>query len=72
MKMNASKSVILALALILPLSALADPKPGAETRAWLDLQKSGKAASKEARPVPGEITEKSYNRYLKSSDHPIP
>ena len=67
-----TKFVILALALVLPLSALADPKPGTETKAWLDLQKSGKAASKEARPVPGEIAEKTYDRYLKSFDHPIP
>lgn len=72
MKTKPAKFAIVALALALPLSAMADPQPGTETRAWLELQKSGKTASKEERPVTGEIAEKTYDRYLKSFDQPIP
>ena len=67
-----TKFLIAPLLLSMSLAALADPKPGTETRAWVDLQKNGKAASKETRPVSGEIADKSYERYVKSFDHPIP
>lgn len=75
MRMKSGKPArfaIVALVLAWPLCAMADPQPGAETRAWLDLQKSGRTASKEQRPVTGEIAEKTYDRYLKSFDYPIP
>lgn len=62
----------LMLALVLaPLAAQA-AEPGAETRTWLSLQRAGTAASPEARPVPGEVAEQVYLRYLKSFSHPIP
>jgi hypothetical protein len=72
MKTKSAKFTLMALVLALPLAATADPKPGTETREWLDLQKSGKSASKVERPVTGEIAEKTYDRYLKSFDQPIP
>lgn len=66
------KFFVVPLLLSLPWAVMADPKPGTETRAWVQLQKNGKAASKQKRPVPGEVAEKSYERYVKSFDHPIP
>lgn len=62
----------IAVAVALPFVASADPKPGTDVRAWVDLQKSGKAASREQRPVPGEVAEKTYERYVKSFERQIP
>ena len=51
----------------------ADPAPlGTDTRAWLDLQKSPAAQASESRPVPGEVAERTYQRYVKSFNYPIP
>ncbi|HEY0973474.1 MAG TPA: DUF3613 domain-containing protein [Solimonas sp.] len=57
-----------------PLSANPGEQPsfGADTRAWVELQRSGAAASPEVQPVPGEVADKVYQRYLKSFDQPIP
>lgn len=66
------KIIAVSVLLSLPLAVLADPKPGTETRAWIDLQKQPKASSKQARPLPGEAAGKAYDRYLKSFDPPIP
>lgn len=67
-----TKHILAMLVLVLPFAVRADPKLGTEVRAWTDLQKSGKSASKEARPMPGEVAGKVYDRYVKSFDHPIP
>ncbi len=45
---------------------------GAETRSWTELQASGAAASADARPQPGEVATRAYERYLQSFTHPIP
>lgn len=45
---------------------------GAETRAWVDLQASGTAAVGDARPMPGEVADVVYQRYVNSFKHPIP
>lgn len=45
---------------------------GPETRAWVDLQASGTAASSAARPMPGDIAERVYQRHADSFAHPIP
>lgn len=45
---------------------------GAETRAWLSLQKSGVAAPTDSRPMSGEVGERVYERYLESYTRPIP
>jgi hypothetical protein len=70
------KTVLLSLLLAPALAAAATPVKtrefGADTRAWLDLQKSGSAAYGSARPMPGEVAEKVYERYLKSFSQPIP
>ena len=42
------------------------------TQRWLELQRSGKAASPQAQPVSGEVMDKIHNRYLKSFEKPIP
>lgn len=39
---------------------------------WLELQRSGKAASPHAQPMSGEAMEKVHQRYLKSFEKPIP
>lgn len=44
---------------------------GSETRSWLELQRSGQAAAPE-RPVSGAVASRTYKRYLKSFDHPLP
>ncbi|SFF38757.1 Protein of unknown function [Fontimonas thermophila] len=48
------------------------PRVGDATRAWLELQASGNAALGTLRPLPGEIADKAYQRYLKSFDNRIP
>ncbi|MDB5972406.1 MAG: hypothetical protein JWQ90_4856 [Hydrocarboniphaga sp.] len=45
---------------------------GAQTRAWVDLQASNNAAMGAARPMPGEVADQVFSRYLKSFTHPIP
>lgn len=45
---------------------------GPETRAWVELQTSGTAASSAARPMPGDIAERVYQRHADSFAHPIP
>jgi hypothetical protein len=45
---------------------------GPETRAWVDLQTSNTAASPVARPMPGDIAEKVYQRHADSFAQPIP
>lgn len=73
------KRTIFALALLAGLPALAAeaPKsgkapPGAQTREWLELQKRNTPAGRPARPVPGEVADKAYQRYVQSFTHPIP
>ena len=68
-----------AILLALPFAAGAEPpaqaeqnQTGAESRAWVDLQKSGKQASGAARPMPGEIADHVYQRYADSFKQPIP
>lgn len=59
---------------VLPLAAQAaePPAAGAETRTWLELQRNGAAAPRDARPMPGEVADRVYQRYLQSFTHPIP
>lgn len=45
---------------------------GDATRAWMELQTSGAAASAVERPMPGPVAERVYQRYLDSFTHPIP
>lgn len=44
---------------------------GRETHAWLELQRSGKAAGL-SHPLSADAANLSYQRYLKSFTHPIP
>ncbi|RYZ08769.1 MAG: DUF3613 domain-containing protein [Comamonadaceae bacterium] len=71
-----------------PMPAVADAEPAASrlnppppgsllpvgeaTRGLLALQSDGQAASTTPRPLSGELASRSYQRYLKSFDHPIP
>jgi hypothetical protein len=45
---------------------------GDESRAWLDLQASGNAASPTPASMPGEVADRVYQRYMKSFEHAIP
>lgn len=50
-----------------------EPQPvGDQTNQWLDLQASGTVASPEERPLPGEIADRSFERYAESFSQPIP
>ena len=66
-------TIVLAASLPLAVSAAdAKKQPGDETRAWIDLQKSGKQASGAPRPIPADIADKVYQRYADSFKQPIP
>lgn len=73
------RSLLAAVALLLCAGPLAaeipgeghDRDPGAETRAWLQLQSSGEQAAPSPRQ-PGDAASRSYRRYLKSFERPIP
>lgn len=69
--------LLMLLALIMPLAAMAEDKGGEyrlgdEVHAWTDLQKSGAASNPKPQPMPGEIADKVYDRYLKTFDYSIP
>lgn len=49
-----------------------EPGSGEATRAWLDLQTSGRQATEAERPMDGEVADRVYQRYLDSHSHPIP
>lgn len=71
--------VVLILPLLVTLSPVALAQDAASTspgygsaRDWIDLQKSNAAASPVARPLPGEIADRSFQRYAESFSQPIP
>ncbi|RZL89519.1 MAG: DUF3613 domain-containing protein, partial [Variovorax sp.] len=45
---------------------------GDATAGLLALQRDGTAASPVPRPITGDVAERSYQRYLKSFEQPIP
>jgi len=47
-------------------------KVGEATQGLLALQSSGAAASPMARPIPGDVAGRSYQRYIKSFEYAIP
>ena len=54
-------------------AALAGPaRVGDATAGLLALQRDGTAASPVPRPIPGDVAGRSYQRYLKSFEQPIP
>lgn len=55
--------------------AVADSQEGSsgeETRRWLELQRSGVAASTTRQTVSGPVANEIYKRYVESFKHPIP
>ncbi|MGB1582017.1 MAG: DUF3613 domain-containing protein, partial [Nevskiales bacterium] len=50
----------------------AHEKVGQETRNWLELQRSGSAASETQRPMSGDVAKRSYQRYVETHSQPIP
>lgn len=68
-------TLLFTLALATPVLAedpAAEQATGTETREWLALQKSGNAAKGEARPMPGEVADKVFERYANSFANPLP
>ena len=53
-------------------AALLPLRVGDATEGLLAWQRSGQIASPTPRPIPGVIAHRSYERYLKSFEHPIP
>lgn len=76
-KMRIDPRLLLAATVAALLSTAAtaaqDPKPGegAQTRAWVELQKSD-ANKAPVRGLPGEVADRVYQRYLQSFTRPIP
>jgi hypothetical protein len=70
------KKLLILLAFLTPVAhaeeMAAEPRTGDETRAWIELQKSGSASVAAARPMTGEVADKVYKRYVDSFGHPIP
>lgn len=71
----ATLTLIVSLTTSLPMTAGADggqtPAPGS-AQDWIELQVSGRAASPVGRPLPGEMADRSYQRYADSFSKPIP
>lgn len=77
-----SRTTVTTVALMFPLLLAFTPLASAQGAAgivapgsaqdWLELQKSGSAASATARPVPGEIADRTFQRYADSFSQPIP
>ncbi|GEM_PF-3323407 len=45
---------------------------GKETRQWLELQRSGSAASETERPLSADAANRSYQRYVETHSYRIP
>lgn len=78
MRRQRSAQVLLALCLGTAAAVVAAANPaglsanGEETRAWLQLQKSGNASIGIPRPMTGEVADQVYRRYLESFARPVP
>ncbi|HEX4871527.1 MAG TPA: DUF3613 domain-containing protein [Nevskiaceae bacterium] len=75
--MSQCSSVLVLLLVSASLSAAepvarANPEIGVQTQRWLELQNSNNAAQGTARPLPGEVADAIYERYVNSFRHPIP
>lgn len=76
------KSAVPLLMLLGSLPVLADePQPSSgqqteeaqlPTKAWLEMQSSGAAASPQRQPLSGQAMNQIHERYIKSFSHPIP
>jgi hypothetical protein len=67
-------ALMLSLLAFVPLAGAQEqttPVPGS-ARDWLELQTSGRAASPADRPLPGDIADRTYQRYAESFSQPIP
>ena len=66
-------AAVLSACMGISVTIAGEPQPvGDQTRHWIDLQASGTLASPEERTLPGEIAERSYERYAESFSQPIP
>ena len=71
-----NKIYLASLALTFSAAVLADDdrglKPGTQTRAWMELQKTAAPADGASQAMPGEVADVVYQRYVTSFTHPIP
>lgn len=42
------------------------------THAWLEMQRSGRAASQQPQPLSGPVMDRVHERYLKGFEYPLP
>ncbi|RYX89638.1 MAG: DUF3613 domain-containing protein [Comamonadaceae bacterium] len=66
---GAASATISAASTTTPVSS---PKVGDATRALLAHQADGVSASAVPRPIAGDVAQRSYERYLKSFEYPVP
>ena len=76
------RAVMLLMLIGLPSQAMAEsaqqdappqkPEPQPATKAWLELQSSGAAASEQSQTLSGPAMDRVHERYLKNFTHPIP
>jgi len=73
------KSMLIGVLMLVAAPAFADeapaeplPRLGASTQSWLALQTDPAAQASELRPLPGEVAERVYQRYIDSFKYPIP
>lgn len=55
-----------------PTASSNGPAVGDATKSWLELQRTGKQASEHPQHIQGPVMQRSYERYLKSFERPIP
>lgn len=75
MKMKIAGPALLAMLMVGQAAVASEPQQprvGDDTRAWLQLQGSGNASTAAPRPMPGEVADKVYERYLESFENQIP
>lgn len=65
-------AALLSMPVLVSAAGKDSEKVGDETKALLELQRSGQAASATPRPMTGEVADKTYQRYVESFAHPIP
>lgn len=72
------KSLLTALCIVFCSSSYADNNtslnlaPGAATKSWLELQVTGKQASRTTQVLSGPVSQKVLQRHQDSFTHPIP
>lgn len=80
--LHSIQTILLLMLVGLPLQGMAESaqqkaqeqklEPQPATKAWLELQSSGAAASEQPQTLSGPEMDRVHQRYLKNFTHPIP